>query len=169
MSYTLFLDLDGVLADFDRHVHNLTSRTADALDAEDRLWMFVGTQPNFWFDMPRTPYATEIWEVSKRIAFPRQPVILTGVPRTGRETAEAQKRQWVAQKLGSEVEVITCFSRDKQRHMRAPGDILLDDRVDNITRWRRAGGTAVLFRPEAPLLSLQALVEAWAALPRVEA
>ena len=42
--------------------------------------------------------------------------------------------------------MITCFSRDKARHLKAPGDILVDDRNDTIRRWEKAGGYGIWYR-----------------------
>jgi hypothetical protein len=139
MSRTLFLDLDGVLADFDQHVLNLSGYTPAQLERSKQLWPFIMLQRNFWLTIPPAPEAMQLWEAIYRF----EPIILTGVPRSGRANAEAQKRAWVAQYLGTQVPVITCFSREKPDHMKAPGDVLLDDRLDNRERWKEVGGIAL--------------------------
>jgi diphthamide synthase subunit DPH2 len=36
------------------------------------------------------------------------------------------------------------YSRDKWKHVKNPGDILIDDRADNIEEWIAAGGIGIL-------------------------
>jgi 5'(3')-deoxyribonucleotidase len=52
------------------------------------------------------------------------------------------------------------YSTDKWQHCN-PGDILVDDRVDNCNSWEEAGGAAVLVTEdyEQALQQLQVLVE----------
>jgi len=141
MAQHLFLDLDGVLAGFDEHVHALTGSLPHEL-GDDGLWDHVLQYPTFWLDIPLKEGADALWEAS--LTF--RPIILTGCPRRDFDNAANLKRQWVARHFGSDVEVITCLSRDKQVHIRSGGDILVDDRHQNIKRWKKAGGLGILHK-----------------------
>jgi hypothetical protein len=140
----IFLDSDGVLAAFDEHVYAQWGKTCRELgDAE--LWARVEDYPNFWLDMPVKDEAYDLFD----LVLPFKPTILTGCPATGYDRAAAHKVEWYAKHFGSkygyEIPVITCRSKDKALHMKAPGDVLVDDFFVNIKRWRAAGGKGVWY------------------------
>ena len=137
---TLFIDLDGVLVDFERgfeinhgvHPHKIP---------EPDMWQKISSNDGHWQSLPAMPGALKLWA---KIA-PYNPIILTGCPRSGYQEAEAGKREWCARELGEEISVITTLTRDKPKHMLMPGDILIDDLIKNCRRWVDAGGHAIHF------------------------
>lgn len=135
----LFVDLDGVLADFDAGVRLLTGRTPDEYTKRHgtpALWSLLARTPDFYTLLPPHPDGPHIWARVKRL----QPTILTGCPLG--EWAAPQKRAWVAKFLGSHVPVITCLSKNKHTYATS-GAILIDDRVATGVAWSEAGGTFV--------------------------
>lgn len=134
----LFLDLDGVLADFDRGVQLATGKLPHELPVK-AMWQALAKVSDFYGNLALMPDAPRLWAFCQ----PHQPTILTGLP-LGR-WAEAQKRRWVAKVLGPDVPVITCMSRDKQRFA-VPGAVLVDDRASIQPAWEAAGGAFVLHR-----------------------
>jgi hypothetical protein len=137
----LFLDLDGVLADFDRGVEAVTGRRPDQLSTRT-MWRALAAEPDFFGTLEMMRDALDLWHFCK----PFEPVILTGLPFG--HWAPAQKRRWVRRMLGEEVPVITCLSRDKHRYA-APGAVLVDDRPSLREPWERAGGIFVLHKSAA--------------------
>jgi len=79
----------------------------------------------------------KLWNFIKK----NKPKILTGIPNG--KWAEPQKREWCKSKLGSDVHVITCFSRHKHNFCKVKGSILIDDRESFKEKWEKAGGTFV--------------------------
>ena len=143
MTKWLFLDSDGVKADFDSHAENLFGRHPSKIP-NDELWELVNADPErFWDGIPLMEGALEMFDTFRNqyenITF------LTGCPRDGYDIAAAHKRVWLRRHFG-DVPVITCLSRDKQLHMNAPGDVLLDDMPRNLKRWEAAGGVAIRYR-----------------------
>jgi FMN phosphatase YigB (HAD superfamily) len=134
----LFLDLDGVLADFDRGVETLTDRRPDQLSTR-AMWRAVSQAPDFFGSLAMMQDAHLLWAWCR----PLRPTILTGLPFG--DWAPAQKRRWVANMLGADVEVITCHSRDKH-HWSGPGRVLVDDREAARAAWLAGGGDFVLHR-----------------------
>ncbi len=132
---TLYLDLDGVLADFDSHVCDLFGRPPSAIPLAE-MWQLAERAPGFFERMPKMPDADELWAFCE----PFKPHILTGLPR-GRWAA-AQKRAWVSAHLGPDVPVITCMAREKSAHA-SPGDVLVDDNTRFARLWRERGGVFV--------------------------
>jgi hypothetical protein len=132
----LFLDLDGVLADFDRGVQRVTGRRPDQLPPAV-MWQALARSSDFYGTLELMADARDLWEFCQR----HDPTILTGLPMG--KWAEAQKRRWVSNVLGAEVRVITCMSRVKHQYS-GPGHVLVDDRPKLRDAWTEAGGTFVL-------------------------
>lgn len=135
MTAPLFLDLDGVLADFDASVRATTGRLPRDLTAR-AMWKALAAHPDFYGTLDMMADAPDLWA----FCAPLRPTILTGLP-MGR-WAEPQKRAWVARVLGADVPVVACLSREKHRWS-GPGHVLVDDRLDLRDRWEAAGGTFV--------------------------
>ena len=131
----LFLDLDGVLADFDRGVQAVTGRRPEALSARE-MWRALARAPDFYGALEMMQDAQEFWA----FCAPHRPTILTGLPLG--TWAPEQKRRWVARMLGVHVPVVTCMTRDKPRYS-APGHVLVDDRLKTREGWEAAGGDFV--------------------------
>lgn len=137
----VYLDKDGVLADFDAHVERLFGAPPRVL-GDEKLWQCVEATPDFWETMPVKDRAHDLFA----IAAPYKPIILTGCPKTGYERASEHKPRWIERHFGSGIQVITCLSRDKPIHMKQPKDILVDDFIVNIKRWQKAGGRTVWYQ-----------------------
>lgn len=129
----LFLDLDGVLVDFDRGYEQLSGLAPEKKN-DDVDWDLVNKTPAFYARLPPTPDAFLLWDFCK----PYSPAILTGIPESVR-TAEADKRKWVAKYLGAGVTVLCCASKDKCQFGR-PGRILVDDWEKYRDKWLATGG-----------------------------
>lgn len=133
---SLFLDLDGVLADFDRGVRAVTGKAPEELPTKV-MWRELSRHKDFYGTLEFMHDGQELW----RFCAPFDPTILTGLPLGS--WASEQKRRWVAHMLGPHVTVITCMARDKHRHAH-PGAVLVDDREKAREPWEAAGGTFVL-------------------------
>jgi 5'(3')-deoxyribonucleotidase len=133
----LFIDMDGVLADFDRAYVDLFGAKPDRTKnpkADDEMWETIRTHGSFFRDLPLMPDAQELWD---RVAT-YNPIILTGVPKEIPD-APLQKIQWAQHHLGRYTHVITTPSKNKCVFGRS-GDILVDDWVKYKHRWEKMGG-----------------------------
>ena len=123
MSPRLFLDADGVLADFDRGARRLLgSSPKDYITRHGRgpFWKKLARAPNFFGALPEMPDARVLFDAVKHL----KPTILTGLPE-GNWPAP-QKIEWAAAHFPG-VPIVTCMACDKHKHM-DPGDVLVDDR-----------------------------------------
>lgn len=140
---TVYLDLDGVLADFDKRACEVLNGEChyryDFIHGGDALWARLNAVPDFFRSFGLMPDAEALWGAVKHL----NPVILTALPKTNPHVVDAQKRLWVAEHFGRDVGVITCETKDKPKFCE-PGDILIDDRSVNKTRWDKRGGTFIL-------------------------
>jgi hypothetical protein len=139
MKRTLFLDCDGVLADFDSHalsIFGIPSREFENLFGTSTFWRVLQEyQAGFYRTMPRMPDALVLFEAVEHL----KPIILTGCPLGG--WAEPQKMEWAAEHFPG-TKMITCMSAEKRSHMK-PGDILVDDYLKYRHLWEEAGGVFV--------------------------
>ena len=134
----LFLDADGVLADFDLAVRQLLAmspREFIARHGRGEFWKRLAKAPNFYGSLPEMPDARTLFDAVKHL----EPTILTGLP-TG-SWAAPQKVEWAAEHFPG-VPIITCMAADKHKHMH-PGDVLVDDRPNHRHLWENAGGIFV--------------------------
>src|SRR5919199_6461542 len=146
----LFLDLDGVLADFDRGVEAVTGKRPEELPLKT-MWAALSRASAFFETLEMMHDAEALW----RFCAPLRPTILTGLPLGA--WAPEQKRRWVARMLGAHVPVITCMSREKPRWS-GPGHVLVDDRASAREGWEKKGGRFVLHRSAAEsIAALKAL------------
>jgi 5'(3')-deoxyribonucleotidase len=130
----LFLDADGVLADFDLAARRLLGMgPKEFIDARGRgtFWKRLAEAQNFYGSLPEMPDARVLFDAVKHL----KPTILTGLP-VGRWAAP-QKVEWAAEHFPG-VPIITCMARDKHLHMR-PGDVLVDDREKHRAEYEAAG------------------------------
>ena len=138
MERQLFLDCDGVLADFDKGATAILGMPPKAFEKRHglgRFWAKLASAPDFYFSLPLLPGATELSDAVKHL----DPIILTGLPR-GNWAAD-QKMRW-AEKHFPGVRMITCMARDKRNHAKE-GDVLVDDNSKFRHLWEQAGGIFV--------------------------
>ena len=119
----LFLDCDGVLADFDAGAKKLLGMSPAQFEGRHgrgEFWKRLAKAPNFYGTLPKMPDADVLFDAVKHL----KPTILTGLPLGN--WAAPQKVKWAAEHFPG-VPIITCMARDKPKHMH-PGDVLVDDR-----------------------------------------
>ncbi len=130
----LFLDADGVLADFDEGVRQLLGmepREYEARYGRGAFWKRLAQAKNFYGSLPEMPDARRLFDAVKHL----EPTILTGLPLGN--WAAPQKVGWAAEHFPG-VPIITCMARDKHKHMK-PGDVLVDDRENHRAAYEAAG------------------------------
>jgi 5'(3')-deoxyribonucleotidase len=130
----LFLDADGVLADFDRGSRDLLGmRPKEFIANHGRgtFWKRLAKAKNFYGSLPQMPDAQLLFDAVKHL----EPTILTGLPLGS--WAAPQKIEWAAEHFPG-VPIITCMARDKHKHMH-PGDVLVDDREKHRAAYEAAG------------------------------
>jgi hypothetical protein len=137
----LYLDCDGVLADFERGATAVLGMAPKAFQARfglGRFWAALAKAPDFYAALPELPDARLLFEGVKHL----DPIILTGLPRG--EWAAPQKVRWAAEHFPG-ARVITTMAALKREHCR-PGDVLVDDTERFAHLWEGAGGYFVLHR-----------------------
>jgi hypothetical protein len=149
----IYLDMDGVLADFFtgyQRVNPKVRKPADIpLPKEDEtLPKLVGT--NFYYTLPKYKTADELVRVV--LQYVDTYGICSSPLRGDAENAELNKRKWIGMNLtpkpNSNNIIITS---DKPKFaVQADGtpNVLIDDKPSNITRWIAAGGIGINYNAD---------------------
>lgn len=152
MARQLYLDADGVLADFDKGATALLGLPPRAYEKKHgigRFWQKIATAPDFYFSLPLMPDAMELFEAVRHL----NPIILTGLPR-GNWAAD-QKVRWAAQHFPG-TRIITTMARDKRNHAKE-GDVLVDDQLKHRHLWEEVGGIFIHHQNAADTLERLAM------------
>ncbi len=131
----LFLDLDGVLADFDSGAQALLKMPSAQFQQRHgpgALWKKLANAPDLYGSLPLLPDARRLVEGVRHL----DPIILAGLPIGN--WAGPQKHAWVKRHFPG-MEVITTLARHKNRYC-SPGDVLVDDQERYREAWEAAGG-----------------------------
>jgi 5'(3')-deoxyribonucleotidase len=149
---TIYIDMDGVVADFDTLAQQIMTATmAERKEAEltgrwpDSKWRDILKEQHFYRQLPKMPQADQMMAMASRF---RDDLgwrlrMLTAIPRKNDFPEVFQdKIDWMMEYYPGVRVHFGPYSEDKQNHCQ-PGDILVDDRPSNIKEWRAAGGTAV--------------------------
>lgn len=153
----IYLDMDGVLADFDTavaahgvqpgysYIHLPPSEWTPAQRTNDDLVREVMDGPDFWPSIPRMHGALGLVTAAALIVGGENVFILTATPRltSRREHIAHQKTEWAVANLGfASRQVITCLRSEKAQWAK-PSTVLVDDLPTNCTEWEKAGGVAI--------------------------
>lgn len=138
----LYLDLDGVMADFDAHFPATFGLDHRAM-VDDAMWETINAHPSYFRDMPPCDGAKKFFDSVSWI----DPIILTACPKSNYAHVARQKRAWVREHLSTNCIILPVMGgRNKGLFMHAPGDILIDDFERNIKAWELEGGVGILHR-----------------------
>lgn len=145
----IFLDCDGVLADFDSYAAQLLGMPPREYEAQKYknpdLWNILYSHEDFFFNLPKMPDADELVAGIEALGF--APIILTGVPsHEGSDWAIGQKTRW-AEKYFPHLSIICCKSKNKFEHMiPEKSNVLIDDWNRHMKKWQSEGGYFILHK-----------------------
>ena len=134
----LYLDCDGVLADFDRGAATILGMSPAKFQQRYNpglFWKKLASAPDFYGSLPLMEGAVRLFEAVRHL----EPIILTGLPRGA--WAAPQKVKWASEHFPG-TRIITCMAVDKRNHA-AEGDVLVDDMLKHRHLWEEAGGIFV--------------------------
>lgn len=136
----IFVDLDGVMADFDQgYLDRFGHKPEDAED-DDAMWANVRSVDRFFANLPQCHAAIFAWNLIQ----PLSPIILTACPEHDYQHIADQKHEWVRKNIpGNPLVIPIVRGKNKARLVQAPGDILIDDFEKNCLPWQAAGGIPI--------------------------
>lgn len=157
----LYLDLDGVMADFDQHFFDTFGQRSSAVTKKE-MWSLIYDTPNFFSTIPPMEGALEAWGSWLHWY---EPIVLTSAGSSNYSHVAVQKREWVRKHLGRGVQVVpVADGLHKPLVMRDAGDILIDDWGKNVEAWELAGGKGIKHEHDWGLTH-QAFVRAMVGVP----
>jgi 5'-nucleotidase len=148
----IYLDLDGVMADFDTHFVDYFGVDPQSLD-DDVMWKMINSYHDFYANLPLMKDALQLFG---KIAydFECDVSILTACPKSNYKNAAIQKRAWVREHLSKDITVIPMMGGvNKALFMHEPGDILIDDFEKNCKAWEELGGIAIVHKSAAETIA----------------
>lgn len=142
--YTVAIDLDGVLADFDAKVYEVFNKRIAEIPKRD-LWNGISkynkTVEPFFETLPAmNDYKTLVTFVDNNFG---EWFILTATGNTPKDAGE-QKKRWVAKVLSPRINVVTVRKSEEKAKYANENTILVDDRAKSIDPWVAAGGIGIL-------------------------
>lgn len=156
----IYFDMDGVLADFDsmhseadKFNHSSSDLSPEMRVAKTQFWREIEQQENFWRDIPVMQDTEKLLTVAKSVG---EIFILSKTPSakhfiSGQKYVDFvadEKRKWVLDNLGEFFDakhIIICDTKKGALMKPGQGDILIDDRHENISEWESFGGRGILF------------------------
>lgn len=160
----IYLDLDGVFANFDKAV---LDRTGFSYESDPKsAWPVLDKIPNFFATLEPLPGAHVMFGHIANLALMHGETmaILTALPMLTNElsTAEKDKKDWVAKYLDPDIDVICVSNWSRKAEFAYDGNILIDDSARNIRSWCEQGGIGILHHsayPNATTRSLAAFLQ----------
>lgn len=139
----IYLDLDGVMADFDTHFVEYFGVDPQSLD-DDVMWKKINSYHEFYANLPLMKGAKGMFNL---LVDTFDVTILTACPKSNYKNAAIQKRAWVRKNLSKDITVIPMMGGvNKALFMHEPGDILIDDFEKNCKAWKELGGIAIVHK-----------------------
>ena len=139
----IYLDMDGVLADFDQGVFDALGVSLGDIP-DEQMQREVSQVPGFWDNIPPMPDMLEIWEFIK----PYNPFILSATANWDRERCTASKKWWISKYLPEfdQSRLLLVRRSEKQNYATCEtgSNLLIDDYEKNINEWISAGGWGIL-------------------------
>lgn len=147
LSRILYVDLDGVLVDFDRGFEEISSGMSKTEYIEKNgypaFWNLINQHgESWWAELDWMPDGTQLWNGIKEH---NVKILTSGSTRNTGTLAINGKRRWVANHLGPIETIVVNNSHDKQMYAKS-GEILIDDLPSNIVEWTQQNGIGILHR-----------------------
>lgn len=138
----VFLDLDGVMFDFDKRKREILGR--ETKEGDNQIWDELSKHPHLFKELELMPDARVLFDYLMS-HFSQTIAILTAIPRAKSFPFAAEdKKASVAQHLSTTLHVETCYAVEKQNYAKTKiKPLLIDDNVKNIAQWSNQGGIGV--------------------------
>ena len=148
------VDLDGVLANFNGKVKELTGKTFEQFSTSEEAWNALGKNlDSIYRNLDVLEGGFELMNFIQNFAYEHKYriTILSAIPTKVKiPNAEEHKRLWLQKHFGHFKNIqkrfkIGPYSKDKWKHCFTMDDILIDDYPANTRDWIDVGGKAILY------------------------
>lgn len=150
-NYKLFLDMDGVVADFNKRFEDLAGMTSKEFEnkyGKNAFWEFIDEGDNkirFWVGIEPMPGAQKLVSyIAKNFGY--EMLTAPSLKKQSRLGKSLWIRNWTNKGLfPSKPKINFKFAKNKQ-DFAAPNHILVDDKKSTIDQWNAAGGIGILYQ-----------------------
>jgi len=134
----VYVDMDGVLADFDRGFYEITGISTDNL-ADDELWARIDAygKAKFFSELPWMDGGKEMWNfITENFLDVKILSALGKSDKIDKQTIQG-KTAWLRHHIPSlhSNDIILVDNKHRKRHYSKPGDIIIDDTPVVIQEW----------------------------------
>lgn len=144
---TTYVDMDGVLADFEGYFKQLFDINSDSIE-DRKMWELIENygKSKFFEELPWMSNGKDLWNfISNNFMRVK---ILSAIGKsdaTDRQTTKG-KRSWLAKHIPSlrDQDIIFVENKYKKQYYSKPNDIIIDDRPVVIEEWNKRGGIGIL-------------------------
>ncbi len=153
----IFLDLDGVLADFEGSFRTLFGISPDSV-TDKELWGRIDAygKAKFFSELEWMPDGKELWAfVTQNFIRVKILSALGKSDKIDKQTSTG-KREWLSHHLPilSSDDIILVNNKHHKQHYCKPGDILIDDTESNINEWSKKGGIGILHKTAGETINI---------------
>ena len=156
--YKIYLDMDGVVADFDKRFEDLSGLLPDdfiSKNGKNAFWDLIDEKHKvgFWVGIPPMENAKQLVDFVSQYDY----VMLTA-PSTKKQS-RLGKNLWIRNHTGDifPTKPRVIFKAAKEKHKVKPQltdlDILIDDKASTIDNWNASGGTGILYKSAPQVIS----------------
>jgi len=139
----IYIDLDGVLADFFSEWKNITGKNWWELDNNQLAIQKIRDEKNFWINLPLLRNSIKLLGILKENEHPYH---ILSSPLQNDQKCISQKKQWVKNMLNFYPPQQVIISSKKEKYatdnLGIP-NILIDDFGININKWEKKGGIGI--------------------------
>jgi hypothetical protein len=140
----IYLDMDGVIADFDKkykELYNIAPKEADTYKTFDKFFTtFIAERQFAKLDL--MPDAMELINYLRSLPIPTEILSSTSSEKRDAEIRE-QKVEWL-HKHNLTFPINLVPGKRLKRNFSNPNSLLIDDTAQNIDQWRAEGGVGIL-------------------------
>ena len=156
--YYIYLDMDGVVANFDKRFEDLSGMTPSQFISKydkNAFWNLIDEKHKiaFWRGIEVMPGADRL------VNFVAQyPYEMLTAP-SAKKQSVIGKSLWIKDKVGTlyASQPKVTYKRAKEKHLVKPNltkfDILIDDKPSTIDNWNNAGGTGIFYKSASQVIN----------------
>lgn len=167
MKSIVYLDMDGVLADFEGKAVELFGKDWEK-EINRPNWGRFSEYPNLYEILNPMPDAMDLYNgvVGLMGGDKNRVQCLTALPNRARDSfphATRHKIEWARKYIDPKLRVhFGPLAQDKQYHVQHEHDVLIDDMYLNIKQWRAAGGIGIVHTSAANSILMLKGMLTWA-------